>query len=355
MRSAQVVARSLLPAIAALLVFYPQFGRAEPESEFLLFPFVKASFLSGQAADPNLESDDVDYGIDLFGTVEKGKFRFLGEAMLARHEQEIERFQLGWQIGNHRAWLGRFHNPIGYWNTQFHHGVYLQPSISRPAIAIFEHDQGVLPMHLAGLLIEGIAENGGSGLGYAIALATGPELSGELEPWDVLNPTSGSQGPALTLNLYRQPVAYGPTQYGIFANYTEIPASDRGIDEVRQTIAGAYLNWQSAPWRIIGSAILVRNRLEQAAGAQTGDFFAAYIQAERELQNSWSVFARAEDTFAEDDDAYLDFFPYHLRQKFLAGVRLDFLDQHALTLEVSSNRNQDDRYRELVLQWTAMF
>lgn len=355
MGSAQVVARSLLPAIAVLLTFYPQSGRADAESEFLLFPYVKASFLSGQAADSDLDSDDVDYGLDLFGTVETGKFRFLGEALLARHEQEIERFQLGWQFGNHRAWLGRFHNPIGYWNTQFHHGVYLQPSISRPAIAVFEDDRGILPMHLAGLLIEGIAEYGNSGLGYAFALATGPELSDKLEPWDVLNPASGSQGPALTLNLYRQPVAYGPTQYGIFASYTEIPASDRGIDEVRQTLAGAYLNWQSAPWRIIGSAIWVRNRIEQAADDQTGDFIAAYVQAERDLQNGWSVFARAEDTFAEDNDAYLDFFPNHLRQKLLAGVRLDFLDRHALTLEVSSNRNQDDRYRELALQWTAMF
>jgi hypothetical protein len=28
--------------------------------------------------------------------------------------------------------------PLGYWNTQFHHGNYLQSSISRPEVARFD-------------------------------------------------------------------------------------------------------------------------------------------------------------------------------------------------------------------------
>jgi len=347
--------RQLLWPILALSVVYARPGLAESESEFLLFPFAKASYLSGLPADSLLDDNDNDFGLGLFAAIENGGFVFLGEALLAKDEQEIERLQLGWRFGDSRAWLGRFHNPIGYWNTQFHHGAYLQTSITRPAIAEFEDDGGILPMHLAGLLIEGIKEHNESGLGYALAIATGPELADELEPLDVLSPGSGTQGLALTLNIYRQPVAYGPNQYGLFANYTEVPATDRGIDEIRQTIAGGYWNWESDHWRLIGSAFYVRNRLDEPNANQTDDFVSGYFQAERSLTDDWTIFGRVEKTFASDNDAYLALFPDHAREKILGGFRLNVFSRHSLTLEFSSNQQQDGRHRQFMLQWAAMF
>jgi hypothetical protein len=349
------ICRTFLPAVAVLSAFHAQPSRAESDTQFLLFPYVQASYLSGLADDSDLDNNDNDFGLNLFAAVEVGRFHFLGEALLAKEEQEIERLQLGWRIGDSKAWLGRFHNPIGYWNTQYHHGAFLQTSITRPAIAEFEDDGGVLPMHLAGLLIEGVKEHNESGLGYALAIATGPELSEHLEPLDVLSPGSGSQGLALTFNIYRQPAAYGPNQYGLFANYTEIPAADRGIDEIRQTIAGGYWNWESDPWRLIGSAFYVRNRLDEPNANQTDDFVAAYFQAERVLNDNWSVFGRAEKTFASDNDPYLALFPDHTRERILAGLRFHIGRRHALTLEVSGNREQEDHYRKVILQWAAMF
>jgi hypothetical protein len=169
--------RRLCFVFAAFGIIHAQPGLAESESEFLLFPFATASYLSGLPADSLLDDDENDFGLNLFAAIENGGFVFLGEALLAKDEQEIERLQLGWRFGDSKAWFGRFHNPIGYWNTQFHHGAYLQTSITRPAIVDYEDDNGVLPMHLAGLLIEGVKEHDDSGLGYAIAIATGPELA----------------------------------------------------------------------------------------------------------------------------------------------------------------------------------
>ena len=355
MSNAQLVIRSLLKAVVALAVFYPQSGHTETDYELLLFPYVKPSFLGGLASDSALDSEDLGYGLGFFGTLEKGRFQFLGEALVSEREQEIERLQLGWKTSKYSAWLGKFHNPIGFWNTQYHHGLYLQSSISRPSIVEYEDDGGLLPMHLAGLLIQGVAERDVSALGYAIALAAGPELEDGLESWDVLSPSSGSHGSALSVNVYRQPVAYGATQYGLFSNYTEIPVSNPEIDEIRQTIAGTYLNWESDSWRVVSSVFYVRNRFVTASGNRTDDFYAVYLQAEKLFDNSWTIFGRAEETFADSDDAYLALFPEHVRQKLVAGLRLDFLDRHAVSLEVSSNRIHDDRYRELALLWTAMF
>jgi hypothetical protein len=341
--------------IAAFWTIHAQPGRAETESEFLLFPFIQASYVSGLPEDSPLDDDDYDFGLNLFAAIENREFVFLGEALLVRDEQEIERLQLGWRFGESKAWLGRFHNPIGYWNTQFHHGAYLQTSITRPAIVNYEDDNGVLPTHLAGLLIEGVKENDNRGLGYAIAIATGPELADGLEPLDVLSPASGSQGLALAINVYRQPVVYGPNRYGLFANYNEIPAWERGLEEIRQTIAGGYWNWESDFWRLIGSAFYVRNRLSQVNDHQVDDFVAGYFQAERSLDDDWTIFGRVEKTFASDNDVYLALFPDDVREKILGGLRLNLFNRHSVTLEISSNDEQDGRYRHFMLQWAAMF
>ena len=293
--------RLFLAAICAWIV-YSQPGYAEYESDVLFLPFIEVSERTGLSADSTRDSHETDYGLDLFAAIENRKFVFLGEALVSKDEQEIERLQFGWRIGKSKAWLGRFHNPIGYWNTQFHHGAYLQTSVSRPAIVEYEEHDGVLPMHLTGLLIEGIRERDDRGLGYAFAIALGPELSEEPDAIDVLNPAWGSQGLALTINLYRQPVVYGPNQYGLFANYTEIPASDRGFDEIRQIIAGGYWNWESDPWRLLGSAFHTRNRLDQGAIGDSDTFLAAYLQAERRFSGEWTVFGRLEKTFAGDTD-----------------------------------------------------
>ena len=347
--------RRLCFVFAAFGIVHAQPGLAESESEFLLFPFATASHLSGLPADSLLDDDENNFGLNLFAAIENGRLVFLGEALLAKDEQEIERLQLGWRFGDSKAWLGRFHNPIGYWNTQFHHGAYLQTSITRPAIVDYEDDNGVLPMHLAGLLIEGVKEHDDSGLGYAIAIATGPELAEDLEPLDVLSPGSSSQGLSLAINLFRQPVASAPNQYGLFANYNEIPARERGLEEIHQTIAGGYWSWETDFWRLIGSAFYVRNRIYQENDNQVDDFFAGYFQAERSLGDDWTIVGRFEKTFASDNDVYLALFPHHTREKILGGLRLNLFSRHAATLEVSNNHEQDGRYWQIMLQWAAMF
>jgi len=347
--------RALYVLIALASISYALPGYAESTADYLLFPHVGAIFRSGLVDDSLLDDEDTKYGIALFGTAEYGKLLFLGEFLLSKDEQEIERFQVGWTAGDSKIWLGRFHNPIGYWNSQFHHGSYLESSISRPSIVEFEDDNGLLPVHLTGLLIEGVKEHNKQGLGYALAVAIGPELSDNLEPLDVLEPASGSQDLSLTLNLYHEPVIYSPTRYGLFINYTEIPAASRGFEEIRQINAGAYGNWEAHPWRLVAATFYVENRLQQLNGTSTDSFFSGYIQAEHNLDDRWTVFGRGEWSLSDENDRYLALFPHHVTDRFLGGIRLDAFDRHAIKLEVSRNRTQADKYGQIVLQWDAMF
>ncbi len=340
---------------AAATTIYSPPSHGESTADYLIFPRIGAIFRTDLEADSVLDDDDYKYGVDLFATAEHGKLLFLGELLLSKHEQEIERIQLGWRVGDSKVWLGRFHNPVGYWNSQFHHGSYMETSISRPSVVEFEDDDGILPMHLTGLLVEGVKEYAKKGIGYALAVASGPEFSDRLEPLDVLEPTSGSQDLSLAANVYLEPVIYSPTRYGLYVNYNEIPAVGRGFEEIRQINAGAYGNWESHPWRLLGSTFYVDNRLQQPAGTITDNFFSGYLQAEYSLDDRWTVFGRSEWTFGDSNDAYLTLFPHYITDRLLGGVRMGAFGQHAFKLEISGNRTQRDNFGQIMLQWDAMF
>ena len=346
---------SLCRLIVITSIVYSPISQGEATGEYLLFPHVGAILRSGLTNDSVLDNDDYKYGVDIFATFSYRNFLFLGELLLAKQEQEIERIQLGWTVGDSKVWLGRFHNPVGYWNTQFHHGSYLETSISRPSIVDFEDDNGLLPIHLTGLLIEGVIEHDKQGLGYALAVGAGPELSDNLEALDVLDPGSGSHDLSLTLNLYHEPVLYAPTRYGLFVNYTKIPATRIGLDEIRQISAGVYGNWNSQRWRLTGSTFFLRNRLQQSNGALTDNFFSSYFQADFNRDDHWTIFGRIEWTVGDEKDAYLALFPQNISDRILGGVRLDAFDRHAFTLEISGNQTQGGNFGQFILQWDAMF
>lgn len=346
---------SLYVLIVITSVMYSPPSQGESTSEYLFFPHIGAIFRSELADDSLLDSDDYKYGVGVFATAEYRNLLFLGEVLLSNDEQEIERIQLGWTLGDNKVWLGRFHNPIGYWNSQFHHGSYLETSISRPSIVDFEENDGLLPMHLTGLLIEGVKEHDEQGLGYALAVATGPELSDQLEALNVLEPASGSQDLSVTLNVYHAPVIYSPTRYGLYVSYSEIPAISRGIDEIRQVNAGVYGNWESRHWRLIGSTFYVDSRLQQLNGERSDQFYGGYFQAEYNRDDQWTIFGRIESTFDDENDPYLALFPQHVNDRILGGIRLDIFDRHAFKLEVSRNHTQADKFFQFMLRWDAMF
>ncbi len=339
----------------AILSYSPD-SRGEINGEIILFPMVDAIYRSDLANGSELDNDDYDYGVDIFATVNYKRLRFLGEYLLAKEEQELERIQLGWLFNENTVWLGRFHNPIGYWNTQFHHGAYLETSSGRPEITNFEDDSGLIPIHLAGLLVEGVHPLGDQGLGYAFALAAGPDFTSEgLEAWDPTSPRSGKHDISTTLNLYYEPVLYAPTKVGFFINYTEIPTQGIAFTDIQQLSTGLYGNWERLPWRLIGSSFYIHNRMDRASGSQDESFFHAYLHTEYSLNDNWILYGRIEGTLGDDNDAYLALSPGFVEDKILGGIRFDFAKQNALKLEVSGNHTSEDDFGQLVLQWSAIF
>lgn len=321
--------------------------------EFLLFPSLTGVARSSEDIDHRKR--ELEPAIDFFYSRDQGSMRVLAEFLLSRDENELERFQLGWSAGSGATlWLGRFHAPTSYWNTAYHHGAYLQPSISRPGIADYEDQDGVMPMHITGALLAGSTPLQNRRLSYEFALGAGPVFKDKLEPLNLFSPRDeGKISVSSKLSLQSEDNA--ANEQGVFFGYTEIPLLQAPTDRIRQRVVGAFFNRDLAQWRVLSELTVIQARFETAARSDQ-TFANAYLHVEYQLDGQWTAYGRGEASRHSDNNAYLSLFPDFIKSRALVGARWTPAARHAFKFELSSNHRQDGhRYQELGMQWSMVF
>jgi hypothetical protein len=359
--------RLILLAIVLMSFFIAPQARPEGEHEFLLF-------LSGgptyNEVTPESGPDGSDFAAaaDVVYSYTNDRFRFLGEAIAATSESELERFQLGWQTGEDTTgWIGRFHSPSRYWNAIYHHGQYLQPTITRPLIEQFEDDGGVLPTHITGFMLDTSTElRRESGLQTVFSIGTAPVIGeNALEPFDLLESDS-DYGAAIDLRIAYLPDLFGDNQAGIIMSWADLKidanptAEQLGLQRVEQYTIGAYLDWRWHDLRILSSVAFVNNQDELQTQTLNDEFVSGYIQAEYDFHQNWILYGRLEESSGTEDSLYLTLFPNTIADRQVLGLRFDFARLQALTLEVSRTiefagaDTQTDRFGQALLQWSTV-
>ncbi|RJQ47895.1 MAG: hypothetical protein C4528_04020 [Gammaproteobacteria bacterium] len=347
--------RTLCKALMLSLCWLALGAPTPSRAEFILFPELTVTNRHGLANGSKKEKDDTSPALDLFYTAQGEKWRLLGEFFLGEGEAEVERLQLGWFTGaGDIFWLGKHHAPLGIWNTQYHHGRYLQTSISRPGITEYEDDGGLLPVHTTGLFWEGkhALEQGG-GLAYKLSAGAGPSLKAdELEP----APLDGLNEGRLVASAH---LSYHPESHdqelGLFLQQAYVPGTVSSVDEVRLTTLGAHAQWQYDALRLFGELYWVHDRVQGAGGTQRGTFTSGYVQVEYGLHADWTVYGRLENTFGENHDPYVGRFPHFVKKRSLAGLRYELGNRQALKIEFAGVETHDDRFSEIAVQWSAAF
>lgn len=328
------------------------------DGDLLLFPNVTGNHRNVPVSD--LKQDELLPELNIFYSTDHERLRFLAEFLLNRDEHEVERLQLGWLVQpTTTAWMGRFHNLLGFWNTEHHHGAYMQTTISRPAILAFEDEGGVLPTHVTGLLAEGALDRDRGAVNYAFALGKGPKLEGttdlELEPMYLPQFSHGGKL-AASARLSLRPGDDGANEFGAFAGYTEIPLAGSVFHEADQTVAGVFYTTRGERLRLIGELFYVSNRLTGPVPADRAEFGAGYLQAEYLAHADWTLFGRFEDTSGVKNNAYLQLFPEFLDSRAMVGARFEVASHQALKLELSRNERQDAiRFNQVSLQWSMVY
>jgi hypothetical protein len=271
------------------------------------------------------------------------RLTFFGEvSATARPDQyriEVERLILRYDFNDQlKISGGRYHTPISYWNTAFHHGLWLQTSVSRPEMIKF--GSRVLPVHFVGLLVEGGFPLTALGLGYAggVGNGRGDEIARGGDAGDV------NQNRALLATVHSRPARVYGLQLG-GALYLDKAPAEAGFD-VDEQIFSAHLALTRERPEILGEYARIRH--EPDGGGETTDTDAWYLQAAYRLPppaDAFKPYARVERIDVEDGDPLFE--PFDLGYKgFLAGVRYDFASLAAFKLEYRDERFADDEEHE---------
>ncbi|MGB5536216.1 MAG: hypothetical protein WBN08_09955 [Thiogranum sp.] len=356
--------RHPISSVFALMVLFsaPQ-ARPEGQQELLFFLSAGPTY---HEVEPDEGPEDYEFALDadILYSYLNGRFRLLGEYVASTDEIELERFQLGWQAGEETiGWIGRFHLPSRYWNAIYHHGQFLQTSISRPFLEQFEDDGGILPTHSTGLLFETAHKlEHTADFRSAFSLGAAPTIDRTgLKPFDLLDPGSSNRA-AADMRLAYLPDQLEENQIGLVLSWSDLEvdgshtAEQQGLRRVEQVSIGAYLDWRWQDWRFLSSVAPVINQMKRQGHNQTDSFLSGYFQTEYELKHDWTVFGRLEQTNNTNSSDYLELFPHSVTDRQMLGLRFDLASQHALSLEVSRAQTPSDGdFEQYLLQWSAVF
>lgn len=251
---------------------------------------------------------------------------------------EFQRFTLKYTISERlNVGVGKFHTALGYWNHTYHHGTWLQPSITRPEIYRFEFEGGILPDHSIGLELYGFKVLNPVDIRYHMGISNGRGK----KLWVSQNFKDENRSKALTLFFTVQPHQIEGLQFGSTFYLDAIPidpndpAQRYAIDE---HILGGHLIYIREQFEFLGEFFQMSHS-ERVTGRDF-DTEGAYFQGNIKMPALISYYRYDFINFAEGDPVFLWF---HLDiEKHTLGLRWDLFSWNALKFEVNQAKRQNE-------------
>jgi hypothetical protein len=187
--------------------------------------------------------------------------------------------------------FGRYHTPINYWNTAFHHGLWLQTTIARPEMIRF--GGRFLPVHFIGMQAEGNIPSGPFGLGYNAGLGNG--RSGNIARGGDSGDVNNNR--AWVVNLFARPAALNGLQVGgaVYGDLITVSPALTGNPQFRELITSASVLWTKETPEFLAEFAHVRHR--NTLTQQEFNNNAAYVQVAYRLPGEarkWKPYYRFE-------------------------------------------------------------
>jgi hypothetical protein len=235
--------------------------------------------------------------------------------------------------------FGRYHTPINYWNTAFHHGLWLQTTISRPEMIRF--GGRFMPVHFLGMLAEGNIPSGSLGLGYELGLGNGRAgtISRAGDTGDI------NSNRAWVGRIFARPTALRDFQIGgaIYRDkITPVPALT-GSPTFGEWISSAQIAWTHETPEFLSEFANVHHR-----DSLTGNVYnsqAYYIQFAYRLPweaRKWKPYYRFEYTHVPPTEPLFSTTAFEVTDLVgsTAGVRFDITDFAAFKWEYRHSKRR---------------
>ena len=229
--------------------------------------------------------------MDIFMTARlSDKFSTLGELLfLANNDNtisvDVERLWLRYRQSQYfTASIGRYHTWVGYYNSTYNKGEYLETTTDRPFMYAFDDDGGVLPMQEVGVNLTGQIPSGGLGLNYVLEVGNGGAWGINTEPAQSNQDANNSK--SINGGLFARPKKYRGLQLGFSLRHDNlsIPAP-----EVHETIATTHAVFNNGKYEILNEGVLVRH-VEASGPVFTTDAF--YTQWSRSFHGKYRPYFR---------------------------------------------------------------
>jgi hypothetical protein len=249
----------------------------------------------------------------------------LGSPAAPGFNAEVERLIIRYDLNDYfKVSFGRYHTPVNYWNTAFHHGQWLQTTISRPEMTQF--GGSFIPVHFVGTLIQGAVPAGGLNVNYDVGLGNGrgEVISRGGDFGDINN------NRAWLVNAFIKPdVPYGLQIGG--SVYRDKLNQFGGLG-AREWIQSGHVVWQKETPEVIAEFANIKH--EPLQGFRTSNSQAFYVQTAYRLpwnRKLWKPYYRFEYIHVPQSDVIFRAVPSFSAST--AGVRYDISSFAAFKLE----------------------
>lgn len=327
-----------------ILFLSPRNARA---FEFNFFSNVNFSYGQGSGSDANFRNGTFALGqADFFLThTMEDHFHFLGEFVItgttaSTFSVSAERLTFGYSPNDYFAvGVGRYHTPIGYWNTAYHHGAVLHTSVDHPFFLVFDGRGGLVPLHSVGLMLSGRTK-GDNFLDWRAYVANGVQIgvaagaaTGTLDPRNIQD-INQNKMVGIDLNLKFREGALEGAQFGLSGVYQRVPARQGNtvLAKVDQAIMATSAVYDNKPFEVIGEYYLYFDKdIFGSAGTTLGHAF--YGQFGYTFIKRWTPYVRWEQLRVNSADPYFIRLNATDRYVLLAGLNLKLPGQNVLKFE----------------------
>ena len=248
---------------------------------------------------------------------------------------ELERVLFKYDYNDHlRMSFGRYQTGIGYYNTAFHSGGWLQTTADRPLVMEFADNGGILPTQAVGISVTGQIPSGWLGLNYLAEYGSSdtirPDISGTGDFQDENN------GNHINVGLFARPGAIPGLQIGGSYYHDEISDFEKGpAVRLNQTIINAHAVYVARGIEFLNEVFLIQHSYETLPVVFNMPAF--YSQLSKRF-GRFRPFVRYQYINANPNSIFDDVL---VRRGPSFGVRYDFNDYLAFKTQIDHMLRKD--------------
>jgi hypothetical protein len=247
-------------------------------------------------------------------------------------ESDVERFLFKYNANDSlKMSFGRFHTATSYYNSVFHHGLWLQTAVDRPIAVEFSDHGGMLPSQATGASVTGRIPSGTLGLNYIFEYGTPDTIRPQISTPDAAEITENN-GNEITAGLFVKPDGLPGLDLGGSFYHDRISPAFDGVSSglhIGQSVASAHAVYVTPRFEFLNEAFLIQHKV-QGTG-QTFNTPSLYSLISQKFGSRWRPYVRFQYNNASTGSPV---FPdIGLRYGPSAGLRFDFNDYVALKIQ----------------------